>query len=102
MGLRLSGPRLRCAAPELLSHAVQPGLVQLPPGGQPIVLAAGCAATGGYPRIGQIAAAELWKLAHLPPGSALRFAPIDLDSARERLRDQQQALQQLRRSLGAH
>ncbi|MFY7949980.1 MAG: allophanate hydrolase, partial [Gemmatimonas sp.] len=82
IGLRLKGPMLDCAAPELLSHAVQPGLVQLPPGGQPIVLGAGAAASGGYPRIGQVAACDLWKLAHFRPGSVLRFAPIDLDSAR--------------------
>ncbi|MBN8506011.1 MAG: biotin-dependent carboxyltransferase family protein [Burkholderiales bacterium] len=100
MGLRLQGPALRGALPELLSHAVQPGLVQLPPDGQPIVLAAGAAATGGYPRIGQVAAVDLWKLAHLRAGSPLRFAPLDLDSARELALQRQQELAWLRKKLG--
>lgn len=100
MGLRLQGPVLRGAMPELLSHAVQPGLVQLPPDGQPIVLAAGAAATGGYPRIGQVAAVDLWKLAHLRAGRVLSFAPLDLDSARELARQRQQELAWLRRKLG--
>lgn len=99
MGLRLQGPVLRGALPEMLSHAVQPGLVQLPPDGQPIVLGAGAAATGGYPRIGQVAAVDLWKLAHLRPGSPLRFAPLDLDSARAQWQAQQATLQQLRKTL---
>lgn len=96
MGLRLSGPRLVWLGRELPSHAVLPGLLQLPPGGQPILLGADAQTTGGYPRIGQVMAADLWKLAHLRPGQSLRFLPMDLDSARQRLAQQAEALTQLR------
>lgn len=83
MGLRLQGPTLhRRVGTELLSHAVMPGLVQLPPDGQPIVLGADAQSTGGYPRLGQVMAADLHKLAQLRPGDTLGFAPVDLDSAR--------------------
>jgi 5-oxoprolinase (ATP-hydrolysing) subunit C len=82
MGLRLAGEPLPALGLELLSHAVQPGLVQLPPSGLPIVLGADAQTTGGYPRLGQVIAADLWRLAQLRPGDALQFAPVDLDSAR--------------------
>lgn len=101
MGLRLHGAQaLHCGAGELLSCASLPGLVQLPPGGQPIVLAADAQTTGGYPRIGQLMAAERWKLAQLRPGDRLQFAPVDLDTARERWDDQQRELRLLRSTLG--
>ncbi len=99
MGLRLAGPALQRSGPELLSHAVAPGLLQLPPSGQPILLGADAQTTGGYPRLGQLAAAELWKLAQLRPGDTLQFAPLDLDSARRLLVEQQRELVLLRRNL---
>lgn len=101
MGLRLQGPLLPAAGVELLSHAVLPGLVQLPPGGQPIVLGADAQTTGGYPRLAQVVAADLWKLARLRPGELIRFEPVDLDTARRLQQEQAAALWRLRKDLGA-
>ncbi len=54
---RLDGPRLRLRQPlELVSEGDLPGTLQLPPSGQPIALLAEAPVSGGYPRIGQIAA----------------------------------------------
>ena len=39
---------------------------------------------GGYPRIGQIAAVDLPRLAQRRPGDVVRFAEIDLDTAQTR------------------
>jgi 5-oxoprolinase (ATP-hydrolysing) subunit C len=76
MGLRLSGPALeRRSADSLPSHGVLPGVIQVPPSGQPIVLAADAQTTGGYPRIGVVIQADRWKLAHCRPGTTLRFQP---------------------------
>ncbi|MBX3688154.1 biotin-dependent carboxyltransferase family protein [Dokdonella sp.] len=85
VGLRLDGPRLALSAPlELASEAIAFGTVQLPPGGQPIVLMAEHPTTGGYPRIGQVAAFDLPRLAQLRPGDTLRFIAIDQDEAQSR------------------
>lgn len=100
MGLRLAGPPLRRSGAELLSHAVLPGLIQLPPGGQPIVLGVDAQSTGGYPRLAQLIAADLWCLAQLRPGEALGFARVELDEARELLAAQQRELAALRHWLG--
>ena len=76
--LTLSEPR------ELLSAAVAFGTVQLPPGGNPIVLMADRQTTGGYPRIGEVASVDLPLIAQLKPGDSLRFVSISLEEA-ERL-----------------
>lgn len=100
MGLRLAGPLLRRSGPELLSHAVLPGLIQLPPGGQPIVLGVDAQTTGGYPRLAQLIEADLWCLAQLRPGEAVGFARVELDEARALLAAQQRELSALRHWLG--
>ena len=86
MGMRLEGPALRrrpeCAA-DLLSHGVVPGTLQVPPGGKPIALMADAQTTGGYPKIGVVIGADLWRLAQAPLGSALRFVRVSLDEAAE-------------------
>ncbi|MBO9662635.1 biotin-dependent carboxyltransferase family protein [Dokdonella sp.] len=85
VGYRLDGPRLALvAALEIVSEPLAFGAVQLPPGGQPIALTAEHPVTGGYPRIGQIAAIDLPRLAQRRPGDMLRFVEIDLDEAQTR------------------
>lgn len=82
MGYRLEGPELALAQPtELLSEAVAFGTVQLPPGGNPIVLMADRQTTGGYPRIGEVATVDLPLVAQLKPGDRLRFRSVSLDEA---------------------
>jgi antagonist of KipI len=85
VGYRLDGTRLMLAAPlELVSEAVAFGSVQLPPGGQPIVLMAEHPTTGGYPRIGQVAAVDLPRLAQRQAGDRVRFREIGVDEAQTR------------------
>ena len=85
VGFRLDGRHLAFAGPlELVSEPVGFGTVQLPHGGQPIALMAEHPTTGGYPRIGQIAAIDLSRLAQRRPGDPVRFVEIDLDQAQTR------------------
>ena len=73
-GYRLSGPELRLEAPvELRSHGVVPGVIQVPPGGAPIIQLADAATMGGYPKIGAVIEADLWRLGQARPGTRLRF-----------------------------
>ena len=82
MGCRLSGPALRRATDaELLSSAVTFGTVQVPAGGQPIVLRADCQTTGGYPRLAQVIAADVGRLAQALPGTRLRFQLVAMAEA---------------------
>ena len=93
---RLDGPTLRLRAPlELISEAALPGTVQLPPSGQPIVLMAEAPVTGGYPRIGQVAAVDLPRLAQRRPGDTACFRHGTLEQAMTRLLRREQALDTL-------
>lgn len=84
MGVRLSA--LECtprpAGEELLSSAVCPGTVQVPPSGEPIVLLADAQTVGGYPRLAQVAQVDLPRLAQLAPGDEVRFTQIQPQEAR--------------------
>lgn len=82
MGSRLDGPALtRQCEGDMLSSAVIPGTVQVPPSGQPIVLMGDAQTTGGYPRIAVVIRADLWKLAQVPLGARLRLAEVDSATA---------------------
>lgn len=101
-GLRLQGPTLDWRAPiEMVSEGCTPGLLQLPPSGQPIAFGPECPVSGGYPRIGQVAAMDLPRLAQLRPGDALRFVPCTFDEALRLLRVREQALAQLETRIAA-
>lgn len=83
MGVRMEGPVLGFREPmELLSGGVAHGTVQLPPDGQPIVLAADRQTTGGYPRLGEVCTVDLPSLAQLRPGDTVRFTTIAPEEAR--------------------
>ena len=100
MGYRLAGPVLqRERGGELLSHGVLPGVVQVPPSGQPIVLLADAQTTGGYPKIGVVIRADLWKLGQLRLGATLRLVRCTLDEAHAAMRAQQLLLNQMRNGL---
>jgi antagonist of KipI len=93
---RLDGQRLNLRQPlELISEATVPGTLQLPPSGQPILLQAEAPVTGGYPRIGQLAAVDLARLAQRRPGDTLRFRETTLEEATQRLARRRQQLQRL-------
>ena len=86
MGFRLGGaPLARAVAAdgsdEILSGPTCLGTVQVPASGQPIVLMADHQTTGGYPRIAEIAWADVPRLAQLAPGGKLHFARCNLEIA---------------------
>ena len=103
MGYRLEGPALvRQDTEELKSHAVFPGVVQVPPGGAPIVLMADAQATGGYPRIATVIAADLWRLAQIPPDTSIRFELSTRPEALLAWQKQRSYLHRMHEGLHAH
>lgn len=69
-----------------VSEPVAPGVVQLPPDGQPIVLMAEAQTVGGYPRLGFVAQADLPRIAQLRPGQHLHFEPVTPERSIDLLR----------------
>ncbi|CAB3687901.1 biotin-dependent carboxyltransferase family protein [Trinickia soli] len=103
MGYRLAGsPLAREGGDEMLSHAVLPGTIQVPGNGQPIVLLADAQTTGGYPRIGVVIAADLWKLAQVRLGGAVRFVRSTREEARYALAEEHAYLRQIDAAIAMH
>jgi antagonist of KipI len=55
--------------------------VQVPNDGMPIVLLADHQTTGGYPKIAEVAGADMPALAQLAPGARVRFARCSVEEA---------------------
>jgi biotin-dependent carboxylase-like uncharacterized protein len=83
----------------LLSHAVLPGVVQLPPSGLPMVLLADAQTTGGYPRIAAVIEADLWQFAQMPTGSHFSFIHCNQHEALKALRQRRHQLERLKLGL---
>lgn len=79
-GLRLDGPVLAHQI-SIISDAIAPGSIQVPAGGQPLVLMADRATTGGYPKIATVISADLPALGRLTPGAPVAFAAVTVAEA---------------------
>lgn len=95
MGYRLDGPPLEAPGQELLSFQLVAGAVQLPAGGQPILLMADHQTAGGYPVVAVVVSASLPVAAQLAPGDEVRFQEVTLGQAVEMRAAQRRALETL-------
>jgi antagonist of KipI len=96
MGYRLEGPQLAMSGDELLSFGLVPGAVQVPHGGQPILLMADNQTAGGYPVVATVASASMPVAAQLLPGDELRFAEATIERANAMRKALEAALSSLR------
>jgi antagonist of KipI len=87
-GFRLNGPPLeRARKDELISEGMARGCIQVPAGGQPIVMQADCPTTGGYPKIASVITADQPILAQTPISSGqIRFIETTIDQAQSAYR----------------
>lgn len=100
MGLRLLGePVTRRVTTDLLSAALLPGTIQVPPDGQPLLLMADAQTIGGYPQPAHVVSVDLPLVAQLRPGDTIRFTEIPLADAHRLLVQREHALAMLREGL---
>jgi antagonist of KipI len=100
MGMRLAGPRLeRRAGYDLISAAVAPGTIQVPPDGNPILLMADAQTLGGYPRVAHVASVDMPLVAQLAPGDRVRFAASGVAEAHALIHAQNHQLALLRHGI---
>ena len=83
-------------ATELDSQGVVTGVVQIPPGGEPVVLGPDHATLGGYPVAAVVAAVDHALLGQCAPGCEVRFEPVELDEARHAWRSWRRAARRRR------
>jgi antagonist of KipI len=100
MGYRLEGPLFeRAQGGELISTAVGAGTIQCLPNGALVVLMADAQTTGGYPRIGQVAAVDIPLCAQTRTQEVLFFKPISWTEAEALLLKRERWFQNLKHAL---
>lgn len=93
MGIRLLGASVPCSsAGEMITEGVSLGAIQVPPGGQPIILFVEQQTTGGYPKIANVISADMHIVGQLRPRDEIHFEFVALEAARALLLEQEQAL----------
>lgn len=92
MGLRLRGMAIPSPTGHMLTEGVALGAVQVPPGGQPIILFVEHQTTGGYPKPANVISADFCRLGQLRPRDEVRFEPVPMERARALLLEQEQWL----------
>ncbi len=103
MGVRLDGVRLeRANEADLLSEAVAPGTVQVPPNGKPILLLNDCQTIGGYPKLAHVITVDLATAAQLRPADTVRFIEATLSDAHRLLQQRERDLEHFRHGIESH
>jgi len=97
MGYRLEGtPLIHHSKTELISEGMAMGVIQVPSSGQPIIMMADSPTTGGYPKIGTVARADLPLLAQCMPGkSRIRFKKTTIAKAQKKYRELMSGLERI-------
>jgi biotin-dependent carboxylase-like uncharacterized protein len=83
-GYRLDG-NPRTGGASITSEPVCPGVIQLPSGGEPIVLMADAPTVGGYRVAGGVISADMGLLAQKNPGERVELVPISIEKAQREL-----------------
>jgi antagonist of KipI len=103
MGVRLDGPELKREDNiDLVSEAVAPGTIQVPPNGKPILLLQDCQTIGGYPKISHMITLDLCIAAQLRSGDSVRFFEVSLSEAHRLLLEREHDLERFRVGLSLH
>ena len=93
MGLRLEGATITTNASQpMTTEGVSLGAIQVPPGGQPIILFVEQQTTGGYPKIANVISADIASVGQLRPREEIRFERVTMAEARRLLLEQERLL----------
>jgi biotin-dependent carboxylase-like uncharacterized protein len=86
MAYRLKGPEVNHhRGYNIVSDGVALGAIQIAGDRQPLILMADRQPTGGYPKIGHVARADIGRLAQMRPGAEINFVQITVEEARSAL-----------------
>jgi antagonist of KipI len=103
MGVRFEGPELkRLDDSDLISEAVVPGTIQVPPSGRPILLLGDCQTIGGYSKIAHVITVDLGIAAQVRAGDHVRFSEVSLIDAHRFLVERERQLELFRVGLSLH
>jgi antagonist of KipI len=81
---------------DLISEAVAPGTIQVPPSGKPILLLGDCQTIGGYPKIAHVITVDLGVATQLRAGDSVRFSEVSLQDAHRQFLQRERDLERFR------
>jgi len=94
MGLRLEGAAAQARSQrEMVTAGVALGAIQIPAGGQPVIVFVEQQTTGGYPVIGNVIAADLASVGQLRPRDVVEFERVSHQGARALLLERESCLE---------
>jgi antagonist of KipI len=103
MGVRFERPELKPDdTGDLISEAVAPGTIQVPPSGKPILLLGDCQTIGGYPKIAHVITVDLGIASQLRAGDRVRFFEISMADAHRLMLQRERELERFRIGLSLH
>jgi allophanate hydrolase subunit 2 len=88
--------------PLRLQVGIVPGVIQVPHSGQPIIQMRDAQPSGGYPKIGTVIEADLWRLGQAPIGSRIAFVRCNWHEALTALAEVRGWLANARRLIELH
>jgi allophanate hydrolase subunit 2 len=71
-------------------------VIQLPPGGEPIILMSDAPTVGGYRILGTVISADLGRLAQFSPGDPVSFEIMSVEAAQRELVADNERIDQIR------
>ena len=89
-------------ASDMISEAVAPGTIQVPPSGKPILLLGDCQTIGGYPKMAHVITVDFSVAAQLRAGDRVRFSEVSLADAYRLLLERERQLELFRVGLSLH
>ena len=94
-GYRLEGTATLFGA-SVLSEPVCPGVIQLPPSGEPIVLMADAPTVGGYRILGAVISSDLSALSQMTQATSVQFESVTVEAAQRAAIENAERIQSVR------
>ncbi len=102
MGYRLTGPKIEHVTDgNIITDGIAFGAIQVPDGGEPIIMLADRQTTGGYAKIASIINVDMPMIAQCKAGDRIRFIKTDIETAQRAFRDQRAKYRAMRESFDA-
>ena len=96
MGYRLTGPKIQHVTDgNIITDGITFGAIQVPDGGEPIIMLSDRQTTGGYAKIASVINVDMPMIAQCKAGDTVRFVRTDIETAQDAFIAQKQKYQDL-------